>query len=260
MDTSLIIEITTSNTSIESNFSVTSNNEGGISGVDSFSSIDEQSIPQPTSSKPINNNSKVRKHYSNEIKNKCAQLVASGSKIEDVADEMKIERRRVGEWVKAKDKLENRKNKRSTYKLNCEKDLSQYPLMEAELYKWIVDNRAKGCILSGTIIKLEAQACFKRVYANTKLEAAEFKASGGWLRNFLKRKNLVLRRITTTGRDLPTNTLDTIKEFVNKYHLLNSENPYRFYINGDETAIYLDSPSNYTYADKGIYLIILKSY
>jgi hypothetical protein len=68
---------------------------------------------------------------------------------------------------------------------------------------------------------------FKRVYANTKLESSEFKASGGWLRNFLKRKNLVLRRITTTGRDLPTNTLQTVKEFINKYSELNTENPYR---------------------------------
>jgi len=73
----------------------------------------------------------------------------------------------------------------------------------------------------------------------------------------LKRKNLVLRRITTTGRDLPTNTLETVKTFINKYHGLNSENPYRFYINGDETAIYLDAPSNYTYAEIGNYFLFL---
>jgi hypothetical protein len=30
-----------------------------------------------------------------------------------------------------------------------------------------------------------------------------FTASKGWLANFLKRKNLVLRRITAKGRDLP---------------------------------------------------------
>ena len=32
-----------------------------------------------------------------------------------------------------------------------------------------------------------------------------FTASKGWLANFLKRKNLVLRRITANGRDLPKN-------------------------------------------------------
>ena len=40
-----------------------------------------------------------------------------------------------------------------------------------------------------------------------------FTASEGWLRGFLRRKNYTLRRITTTGRDLPSDFLETIVQF-----------------------------------------------
>jgi hypothetical protein len=41
-----------------------------------------------------------------------------------------------------------------------------------------------------------------------------FKASNGWLFNFLRRNRFVLRRITTTGRELPENAIDTILSFI----------------------------------------------
>jgi transposase-like protein len=212
--------------------STTSNNEGMVSGVDSFSSMDEL----PETNKNKNNNTKSRKHYTNEFKHKVVQQVASGKNIYDVANENGVDRRRIGEWSKAKDKLEKQSHKRSTYKIETEKDLALFPVMEAELYKWIMEKRAINSVISGTLIKLEA---------------AEFKASGGWLKNFLRRKNLVLRRITTTGRDLPVNTISIVKEFIDKFHQIETKDPNSFFINGDETAIYLDAPGQYTYSPKG---------
>ena len=41
----------------------------------------------------------------------------------------------------------------------------------------------------------------------------KFYASDGWLHGFLRRKNYTLRRITTTGRDLPKDFLETINQF-----------------------------------------------
>jgi len=219
MDVDLVIPHTVNDTTQESNFSTTSNNEGMVSGVDSFSSMDEL----PETNKNKNNNTKSRKHYTNEFKHKVVQQVASGKNIYDVANENGVDRRRIGEWSKAKDKLEKQSHKRSTYKIETEKDLALFPVMEAELYKWIMEKRAINAVISGTLIKLEAQVIFKRVYANTKLEAAEFKASGGWLKNFLRRKNLVLRRITTTGRDLPVNTISIVKEFIDKFHQIETK-------------------------------------
>jgi hypothetical protein len=39
---------------------------------------------------------------------------------------------------------------------------------------------------------------------------SNFKASPGWLANFCKRKNIVMRRVTTSGRDLPHNYMNQI--------------------------------------------------
>jgi hypothetical protein len=39
--------------------------------------------------------------------------------------------------------------------------------------------------------------------------ACNFKASIGWLLNFLRRNKFVRRRITTTGRDLVVSTMTT---------------------------------------------------
>ena len=44
------------------------------------------------------------------------------------------------------------KNKRSTFKVDSEKELAMFPLLEAELYKWVVDNRKNGCVISGTLM------------------------------------------------------------------------------------------------------------
>lgn len=47
------------------------------------------------------------------------------------------------------------------------------------------------------------------------LRKVTFRASRGWLSNFCLRHDLVLRRISTTGRDLPTNAINRIYEFFN---------------------------------------------
>ena len=43
-----------------------------------------------------------------------------------------------------------------------------------------------------------------------------FKYSRGWFQNFMKRYNLSYRRISTSGRDLPKNCFQIIKDFLNE--------------------------------------------
>ena len=63
----------------------------------------------------------------------------------------------------------------------------------------------------------------------------------------LKRKHLSLRRITTSGRDLPTNVQNIVDSFLSFCHA-NFLNINRDLLcNMDETSIYLDSPSHVTY-------------
>lgn len=57
----------------------------------------------------------------------------------------------------------------------------------------------------------------------------------GWLNNFLARRNLVLRRVTTSRRDIPTEAKELTKSFL--------ESAATSLLNMDEASFYLDEPS-----------------
>ena len=87
-----------------------------------------------------------------------------------------------------------------------------------------------------------------------------FFASDGWLRGFLQRKDYTLRRITTTGRDLPSDFLETIEKFHKECEfnfIDDDEFDPNALINMDETSIYIDKPSNYSYAKKVNKILVL---
>ncbi len=72
----------------------------------------------------------------------------------------------------------------------------------------------------------------------------------------MRRNKFVLRRITTTGRELPDNCIETIFSFISEMEkFFGSEEDFNFdsLINMDETCIYIDMPSNYTYEQKVIF-------
>jgi hypothetical protein len=68
----------------------------------------------------------------------------------------------------------------------------------------------------------------------------------------LRRKNIVLRKVTTSGRELPANSPNVIKSFFKTCDKL-IEDGYtnNEIINMDVTSIYLDFPSSYTYERRG---------
>lgn len=69
-----------------------------------------------------------------------------------------------------------------------------------------------------------------------------FVVSNGWLQRFLKRKRLVRRRVTTSGRALPANAKFEINQFIQDCHKFRDPNfDNRLLLNMDETSIYLDS-------------------
>ena len=82
--------------------------------------------------------------------------------------------------------------------------------MEDKLDEWTQELREAGCCVSGFTLKVKAIQILRELaqYNGT------FSASDGWLRGFLRRKNFTLRRITTTGRDLPSDFLETIDQFL----------------------------------------------
>ncbi|RNA06934.1 pogo transposable element with KRAB domain [Brachionus plicatilis] len=167
----------------------------------------------------------------------------------DCAKKYLIDRRIISRWIKAEAKILKTKLKRK----NMPVDWSYYPSLENHLYTWVKEKRLKGCCLSGTTIKLEAAEIHNTLYANTNESGIEFKASNGWFVNFCRRKNLVLRRVTTNSRDLPKNAFCLIKSLFRECQVIVNSVNYKpgIIFNMDETCIYLDLPLNYTYEEKG---------
>jgi hypothetical protein len=140
-------------------------------------------------------------------------------------------------------------NKNSRQKLSSEKYKGMFPDMEDKLDEWTQELREAGCCVSGFTLKVKAIQILRELaqYNGT------FSASDGWLRGFLRRKNFTLRRITTTGRDLPSDFLVTFDQFhkdCKKNFIDDDEFDPHALINMDEKSVYIDKPSNYSYAKK----------
>jgi len=123
-----------------------------------------------------------------------------------------FDRKTLASWWGKREKIASSMNKNSRQKLSSEKYKGMFPDMEDKLDEWTQELREAGCCVSGFTLKVKAIQILREVaqYNGT------FSASDGWLRGFLRRKNFTLRRITTTGRDLPSDFLETIDQF----HLL----------------------------------------
>ena len=81
--------------------------------------------------------------------------------------------------------------------------------MEDALDEWTQELREGGCCISGFTLKVKAL----RIQRETSQYNGTLSASDRWLRGFLRRKDYTLRRITTTGRNLPSDFLETIDQF-----------------------------------------------
>ena len=105
--------------------------------------------------------------------------------------------------------------------------------------------------MTGEVLKAQARIIFNEVYAHEAVH--DFKASDGWLTNFLGRNQLTSRRITTSGRELPADAIVKIREFITMsrqaFETVGAQRSQVF--NMDETAIFFDYPPNYTYEKRG---------
>lgn len=135
--------------------------------------------------------------------------------------------------------------------------------MENQLKSWVVEQRTKGVCIAGNVLVARAKQLYDEIHPETEpadfesvcsKDRKNFRFSRGWLENFLRRRKLVMRRISSTGRDLPLDTLSRINLYFTE--LYENLKEYSFtlgqILNMDESCIYLDCPSNYTYSPIGV--------
>ena len=117
---------------------------------------------------------------------------------------------------------------------------------ELKVLSWFNELRLAKIPVSGLSIKNEMRIT---VQANHLVLKKKFTASDGWLHNFLKRRRLTRRRITTSGRPLPDDSLEIIDNYLDDLNNLIED--YRFHpfeiLAMDETTVYMDAPGSYTY-------------
>jgi hypothetical protein len=163
---------------------------------------------------------------------------ASTHSIRNTAIHFGIERSTVRQWLRnqANNQQQNRLHTRFRVSRN---DLGQYSEMEVELFDWIVDQRDRGFCVTGGMLRAQALRI---------LEGTNFQASNGWLTRFLRRKRLVIRRVTTSGRELPSDAGATVEAFLRDCEeFMEMDFDLDTLLNGDETSIYIDPPTRRTY-------------
>ena len=88
-----------------------------------------------------------------------------------------------------------------------------YPDIEASLYEELMEGRKIGACISRAYI----QASARKIAQERNI--FRFVSTNCWLVNFLKRHRLSLRRIKSTRRALPADSIDIVKEHLQKmYH------------------------------------------
>ena len=127
--------------------------------------------------------------------------------VSETAREFNIERKSVRFYVKQEEKLRTAPRKRKNSRLKNNKPL--HPECESQLISWFREQRLKRVCVSGNELKAKM---LKLVESG--IDEHNFKASTGWLFNFTRRFRLSRRRITTSGRDFPTNSKEIISDHV----------------------------------------------
>ena len=71
------------------------------------------------------------------------------------------------------------------------------------MLEWIESRRARGLRVSCKLIMKKAEITYRDMTENNLVSGEDFKGSRGWLRKFMKRNGLSLRRKTSVAQQDP---------------------------------------------------------
>ena len=194
-----------------------------------------------------------RRAYSIEFKTKVIKFAENHSNRE-TGRKFKIDESMVRRWLQKKEINEAYEQPGPSKKRLRLDGAGRKPCLstvEEELMEKIARERAEHHHVSTKLIQVWATKMAEEI------SLTEFKASRGWLFNFMKRYNLSIRRRTTTGQSMPHDLEDKIRNFIafNKKQIdVNSLQPAMI-ANMDEMPIWADMPSATTVDSRGIHTL-----
>lgn len=146
----------------------------------------------------------------------------------------------VRRWITEREKLEKApKNKRAFRGKKC-----KYPAVEDELYKYVIETRKSGYAVTTEMLQVEANHIARR----KNIPPNDFRASYGWIRRFMVRKDLSIRRRTTISQKLPEQYEEKILAFQRYVIALRKQHQYipSQIGNADQTPVWFDMPEGTT--------------
>ena len=146
----------------------------------------------------------VIKHYANSI-------IKSKRK---TGTHFRVGRTQLIQWIYQREQIMNqtnvlsRRNIQNPYQKtkNC-----LYVDCEEKLYEWFLKQRELNYVISTLSLQTKMFELVKEMHP---LDSIIFKAQRGWMQNFMKRRKLAFRTITTSGREMPKNCVEIIKTFL----------------------------------------------
>ena len=114
------------------------------------------------------------------------------------------------------------------------------------MVKFIKARRASSKAVPQKIVQRQALVSFAELYPNAN---ETFAASNGWFNNFMRRNNIVFRRVTTSvGQKIPVDAPERCDVFLDSMKGLQN---FDQYYNMDETPCYFDLPRAGSYDFQG---------
>jgi hypothetical protein len=116
--------------------------------------------------------------------------------------------------------------------------MCKYPHVEAELYQYVMNMRKNGFAVSMEMLQFEG--C--RLARKHNISISQFKVGYGWVRHFMTRPDLTIRRGTTIAQRLPEAHQEKLVSFQKYVLTLRKQHQYLLEQigNADQTSVFFD--------------------